>query len=332
MKAPPGGKIWSRTFGQILVPFYHQERYCAFSPISGPIACNEAGFGLYDYNARFYDPYLNRFVSADTIVPDPANPQSLNRYSYVCNNPLKYTDRSGHRLEPVWWRLVGLAQKWALERLYGPGANEAFYGRGPDHRGLAVVKQHQSAIQKVTGAPPIYVAASIAVQSQWQNDFIDSAEPLIQGDSTPSVGIAQLESSEVEGDPSDPRTAALGMATKIQRSMDLCAECSPTDQAIIATLAQNRVNGFNQQSMDTILKHRNPNGTINWNGYFGTLPSPAESMGPRGPMFEERTGGRPWAQFQVQLFANDLQALVEQGWILPEGVDLEYIQRVAGGY
>jgi RHS repeat-associated protein len=33
--------------------------------------------GLYDYVARFYDPALGRFVSADTIVPNPANPQDL---------------------------------------------------------------------------------------------------------------------------------------------------------------------------------------------------------------------------------------------------------------
>ncbi len=35
-------------------------------------------------------------MSADTIVPDPANPQSLNRYSYTRNNPLRYRDPSGH--------------------------------------------------------------------------------------------------------------------------------------------------------------------------------------------------------------------------------------------
>jgi hypothetical protein len=33
------------------------------------------------------------------MVPGYANPQSLNRYSYVNNNPLKYTDPSGHMLD-----------------------------------------------------------------------------------------------------------------------------------------------------------------------------------------------------------------------------------------
>jgi hypothetical protein len=35
-------------------------------------------------------------VQADSIVPEPGNPQSLNRYSYVLNSPLRYTDPSGH--------------------------------------------------------------------------------------------------------------------------------------------------------------------------------------------------------------------------------------------
>ncbi|MBU1748399.1 MAG: hypothetical protein KKA73_11980 [Chloroflexi bacterium] len=52
--------------------------------------------GLYDYGARFYDPLLGRFVSADTVVPGAGNPQALNRYSYVLNNPLKYTDPTGN--------------------------------------------------------------------------------------------------------------------------------------------------------------------------------------------------------------------------------------------
>ncbi|VAW41264.1 hypothetical protein MNBD_CHLOROFLEXI01-25, partial [hydrothermal vent metagenome] len=55
--------------------------------------------GLIYYNARFYVPGIGRFASADTIVPNPASPQSFNRYSYVRNNPLKYTDPTGYCAE-----------------------------------------------------------------------------------------------------------------------------------------------------------------------------------------------------------------------------------------
>ncbi len=53
--------------------------------------------GLTYMNARYYLPGVGRFVTADTIVPDPVRPQSFNRYSYVLNSPLKYTDPDGHK-------------------------------------------------------------------------------------------------------------------------------------------------------------------------------------------------------------------------------------------
>ena len=54
------------------------------------------GTGLYYYNARYYDAGIGKFISADTMIQNTANPQFFNRYSYVTNNPLKYTDPSGY--------------------------------------------------------------------------------------------------------------------------------------------------------------------------------------------------------------------------------------------
>jgi RHS repeat-associated protein len=55
-------------------------------------------FGLMFYNARWYDPYITQFSQPDSIIPDPYNPQSYDRYSYALNNPIRYTDPSGHRI------------------------------------------------------------------------------------------------------------------------------------------------------------------------------------------------------------------------------------------
>ena len=77
---------------------------------------NDGNTGLYYYNARYYEPGLARFVQADTIVPEPANPQSFNRYSYTFNNPVKYTDPSGH--DPV-------TDEWRAQF-------EAAHGRAPE--------------------------------------------------------------------------------------------------------------------------------------------------------------------------------------------------------
>ncbi len=47
-------------------------------------------------NARYYVAGAGRFASADTVVPNPVNPQNLNRYAYVSNNPISFIDPSGH--------------------------------------------------------------------------------------------------------------------------------------------------------------------------------------------------------------------------------------------
>ncbi len=61
--------------------------------------------GLIHMNGRVYDPRLARFLSADPYIQDPANSQSLNRYSYVNNNPLSYTDPSGYFLKKLFKKL-----------------------------------------------------------------------------------------------------------------------------------------------------------------------------------------------------------------------------------
>lgn len=52
-------------------------------------------FGIYNANARLYDPLLGRFLSPDPYVQAPDFSVNFNRYAWCLNNPLKYTDPDG---------------------------------------------------------------------------------------------------------------------------------------------------------------------------------------------------------------------------------------------
>jgi RHS repeat-associated protein len=55
--------------------------------------------GLYFLHARYFDPTLARFISADAIVPNNQN-VGLNRYAYGINDPINNTDVDGHEGKP----------------------------------------------------------------------------------------------------------------------------------------------------------------------------------------------------------------------------------------
>jgi RHS repeat-associated protein len=54
-------------------------------------------------NARVYDPTIGRFLSPDSVTETAYDLQVLNRYSYVGNNPLSYSDPSGHCFLGCFW-------------------------------------------------------------------------------------------------------------------------------------------------------------------------------------------------------------------------------------
>jgi len=77
-----------------------------YSPFGEPLTATNVRYlyngkerenGVYDYHFRHYDAgNANRFIKADDIQPDLVNPQSLDPYAYVDNNPIRYTDLTGH--------------------------------------------------------------------------------------------------------------------------------------------------------------------------------------------------------------------------------------------
>jgi len=59
----------------------------------------DPGTGLVYLRARYYAHYLNQFIQADPIVPNPRQPWNWNKYTYVQNNPVNLTDPRG--LSPI---------------------------------------------------------------------------------------------------------------------------------------------------------------------------------------------------------------------------------------
>ena len=58
-------------------------------------------------NGRVYDALVGRMISPDPTVPDPMNAQAWNRYSYVGNDPLAFTDPSGFSWLSSFFHSVG---------------------------------------------------------------------------------------------------------------------------------------------------------------------------------------------------------------------------------
>lgn len=56
----------------------------------------DAETGLYYLRARYYAPYIGRFITEDTYKGDILNPLSLNLYTYVHNDPINFWDPTGH--------------------------------------------------------------------------------------------------------------------------------------------------------------------------------------------------------------------------------------------
>ncbi len=154
----------------------------------------EAALGLYFFQARWYDGAVGRFLQPDTIVPNPGDPQSLNRYSYASNNPVRYVDSNGHcgPLTPVCLALLlgGMAlllqgdspdlnvtpEDVASQRLGGAlfvGGAGLTVGAGAAGLGTQAATAacaDGDCTNEVRGAGQVVQGATQATQSVWQLD------------------------------------------------------------------------------------------------------------------------------------------------------------------
>ena len=170
--------------------------------------------GLYWYASRAYDAAIGRFVSPDSIVPAPGNPQSLNRYSYVYNNPLKYTDPTGHSAE--WFD-----QKWQ---------DDFWEEHKREPTGLDIAYRYAS-MEATSRGSHWSVGHWVGVLERAGKDIVDSVERAL-----PSVSVDIVD---IGGEDDELNEELLGFA----RSMDW-ADLTITGGMALGTVFATATTGF----------------------------------------------------------------------------------------
>ncbi len=281
------------------------------------------GTGLHFYNARYYDSLLGRFISADTIVPG-VDSQAYNRYAYVRNNPLRYTDPTGHCpwcvvviigvliLAPVAVAIGNVA-----EAVVGPA-----FGLSPDYDGVSTA---QSMVSRDSSNAPA-LASSLAVQSQWCCGILDAVGSLVGSQSNGPAQITPDESGYFPDGiylPNNPSASTVAMYNKMRRGNAFCQNpgtvCDVTDEYIGMGLAQN----FGPQNPEYFDSEGQPDWNRHLNGMSETGYDTLNNARVAIRMILKNSYS--WPRFHLGQFTRNLLALQEQGWELPEGLDTEYM-------
>jgi RHS repeat-associated protein len=95
-------------------------------------------FALINMNGRMYDPVIGRMLSPDNYVQGGSN--GFNRYAYVHNNPLKYTDPNGEFVVPliIIAALVLTEPGYQMQKVFSPVAVHVSINFGSEKRGVGI--------------------------------------------------------------------------------------------------------------------------------------------------------------------------------------------------
>lgn len=124
--------------------------------------------GLQYLRARYYNPETGRFLTEDSYTGQLSSPGSLNLYTYVQNNPLGYTDPSGHISVDVNWQ-----GSWDFLKGEAQGVGDF---AGSTIEGIANTVQHPIQTAKGIGnavVHPVFTGRAIAnsIKQGWEQDW-----------------------------------------------------------------------------------------------------------------------------------------------------------------
>jgi RHS repeat-associated protein len=129
------------------------------APLGSKTRAGDRGFtghehlagGLIHMNGRIYDPVLGRFLSADIVVQFPDAITSYNRYAYVMNNPMAYTDPSGYFIQFIIAAYASIASTYGIMAMISAIAFDAGL--------VALATGHKTAARKFFAAALTFATA-----------------------------------------------------------------------------------------------------------------------------------------------------------------------------
>jgi hypothetical protein len=264
------------------------------------------------------------FIQPDTDVPESQGPQSLNRYAYGLNNPLKYIDSSGHfAVVPVLLGVAAIAEFAGVAFLAVEGGKMA-YGEMTIQMSNAVNDASRYPLQG-TSFEPIALRAAINIQEVGMlYDDVPGTGSRGLGAVRPDVVKSKLGLSySMDQIQNDHELNVKLRAALMAHELAQCRGCSKTDQYIALALAQNDyygvAEGFLKEGWDAILGRDDATARLD-NGIRTQLL---------------KLTGQGWdygrMRFELREFVAQLRQLLHQGWKLPEGVNLDYMECLGNG-
>ncbi len=168
---------------------------------------SDAEVNLIYMGARYYDAALGRFISADAIVASFANPQSLNRYSYVSNNPINNTDPTGHKEDNCPYGVIGGQCAQAPSTTPNKGNTRTNNGSGTTTSNATSTNQTSGAGDKGSGSPEICPNPNLLVTLGTVNPgdidplFLYNGYPMLFGQARvhPTFGFGKLVPRSLKG-------------------------------------------------------------------------------------------------------------------------------------
>jgi RHS repeat-associated protein len=217
-----------------------------------------ASTGLLHFPARAYDPSLGRFLQPDPFVQDPADPQTLNRYSYVRNNPVNFVDPTGYSFRS-WLRAAFAAVAAIVVGIVAPEASPFVFAAivgtaaaAGDQAGAAIDRRHSSSASPVAPPPVLPSPAPPAVLLTAANQAPGSTGPLLSEEEIAAADLPIEEASVI--DMADGMLTLVGMGVAAKGASMLVRQLGRSSLRGLRSLGERGAVRFGREQAETTLK------------------------------------------------------------------------------